>query len=779
MSLDTEARSTSDLEAGCPSGLAPADASGHAADPAPFVRHSSAGAELELLVRGAKCAGCIKKIEGGVTALDGVETARLNLSTGKLRVTFDEDRLAPKAITTALDRLGYHAAPFEPQKALSADDAEGRRLLVCMAVAGFATANVMLLSVSVWAGHDGEMGAITRDLFHWISALIALPAAAFAGRPFFESAVTALRAGRANMDVPISLAVILALSMSVVQTLAGETHAYFDAAVMLLFFLLIGRWLDHALRRRARRAARDLLALQAATASRIGADGAVAAVAAGDIVVGDRLLLAPGDRSPVDAMVEEGVSDLDVSLATGESAPQTVHPGVPLSAGMINLTAPLTVCATARAADSFLADLARLMEAGEQAKTRYVRLADKAAALYVPLVHSTAALTFVGWLLLGGGFQTAALNAIALLIITCPCALGLAAPAVQVVATGRLFARGLLVKSGDALERLAEIDHVVFDKTGTLTLSTSRLLPPSDAAAARLEAAAQLARASRHPKARALAAYAGAGPVAAEAREVPGRGVEARIDGVPARLGSPAWLGVTPETEDGRAALWFALGDAAPVRFDVATTLRPDAAAMIKGLRARGLGVEMLTGDAPAEAARVAATLGLEDWRAEATPQDKIARLDVLAAEGRRVLMVGDGLNDAPALARAHASVSPGSALDVSQNAADVVLQGESLAPLVDLLAAAKTARRRVLQNFAFAALYNACAVPLAAAGLVTPLIAAAAMSGSSIVVTLNALRQGGGSRGARAIESRRRSAGGAAPVSAALRAGSVAAGRG
>ncbi|MCG8442125.1 MAG: heavy metal translocating P-type ATPase, partial [Caulobacterales bacterium] len=265
--MDAIARSSSG--AGCPSGMEPASAGEAAvADPSAFVREAADGARLELLVRGARCGGCIAKIEGGLAALDGLRSARLNLSTGKLSVRFDPTRLPPRAVTEELARLGYHAAPFDPATALKSEDAVGRRLLRCMAVAGFAAANVMLLSVSVWAGSKGEMDPVTRDLFHWLSALIALPAAAYAGRPFFESAVAALRAGRANMDVPISLAVLLALGMSVAETWRGAEEAYFDAAVMLLFFLLIGRWLDHMLRGRARAAARDLLALQATTASR-------------------------------------------------------------------------------------------------------------------------------------------------------------------------------------------------------------------------------------------------------------------------------------------------------------------------------------------------------------------------------------------------------------------------------------------------------------------------------------------------------------------------------
>jgi Cu2+-exporting ATPase len=728
---------------GCPTtGSPPVDRT-MLVDPRPFVRTHDGESELDLLVRGARCAGCMRKIEGGLAATPGVAAARLNLSTGKLAVRFDASRLPPAAIVRKLADLGYPATPFDPAKAEADVDAEGRRLLRCLAVAGFAAANVMLLSVSVWSGHDGEMAGATRALFHWISALIAMPAAAYAGRPFFESAWRALRRGRANMDVPISLGVLLALALSLYETALGGQHAYFDAAVGLLFFLLIGRYLDHQLRARARAAARELLAMQAATASRIEADGRVVAVAAGDVRPGDRLVLAAGDRVPVDVRIEEGISEADVSLATGETAPMRVAPGDLMHSGVINLSQRLIVRAEAAAQDSFLADLARLIEAGEQVKNRYVRLADRAAKLYVPLVHSAAALTLLGWLVAGAGVREAVTAAIALLIITCPCALGLAVPAVQVVATGRLCRRGVLVKSGDALERLAEVDQVVFDKTGTLTRATFTLLDKDRIDPAALELAARLARASRHPLSRAIAELAGRGPMAEDVRETPGEGLEGMLDGSPARLGTARWAGVedADEAPVPGPVVWFAAAGRAPVRFAFVDAPRSDAAETVRALKRLGLSVEMMTGDAEAPARAVAEAVGIEAWRARVSPADKVARLDALAGEGRRVLMVGDGLNDAPALARAHVSMSPGTAAEASQHAADLVLQGEGLSAVADALVMARRARRRVLENFGFAVVYNALASPLAMAGLVTPMIAAIAMSSSSLIVTLNALR--------------------------------------
>ncbi len=731
-----------DAAPGCPSGLEPAADAG-VIDPSPFVRRTRDGLiQLELSVFGAKCGGCISKIENGLKALPGADHVRFNLSTGKLAISWRGGQLHPRAVTQKISDLGYRAAPFDPQAAARDTDIEGKFLLRCLAVAGFATANIMLLSVAVWSGASGEMGPATRMMLHWISAMIAIPAAAFAGRPFFRSAWSALRKGRANMDVPISLAVILALSLSVYETLNHGEAAYFDAAVMLLFFLLIGRWLDHRLRARSREAAQDLLALQATTASRLRKDGDLEAVSARDIDPGDRILLSPGDRAPVNGVIEDGASEVDVSLVTGESAPARMKAGDTLYAGVLNLSSRLIMRATARAEDSLIADLTRLIEAGEQGKSKYVRLADRAAALYVPVVHSLALATLLGWLLFtDAGIRVAIMNAVAVLIITCPCALGLAAPAVQVVATGRLFKAGVLVKSGDALERLAEVDAFVFDKTGTLTLGRLRLVNATEIPQETLIQAASLARASRHPLARAVVTAAGAGKLADDVHDVPGFGVEGVINERKARFGRADWAGVQDASERETSEAWFKLGDAAPVRFAFEDSLRKDAAQTIAGLGRRRIDVEMLSGDRPAPAARIAGEAGISLWRAEMTPADKIARLQELSEKGVKTAMVGDGLNDAPALAAAHASLSPGTAADASQAAADFVFQGDSLGSVITAYDVAKQARRRVLENFAFAAFYNFCAIPLAVFGFVTPLIAALAMSGSSVVVTLNALR--------------------------------------
>ncbi len=711
-----------------------------APDHSAFLRPGAGGRPaLELLVKGARCAGCMSKIERGTADLAGVAQARLNLTSGKLTVTFDDTAHAdPGAVVRLLDRLGYPATPYDPGLACEASDREGRRLVLCLAVAAFGAMNTMMFSVPLWAGLFGqELGPATRVVMQWWCALVATPCVLFAGRPFFESAWRSLKARRANMDVPISIGVLLTLVISFSETLQHGRDAYFDAAVSLLFLLLIGRWLDHQLKLRARSAAGDLLALQAPAAVLIGPDGAERRTPLSEVQVGDLLIVRPGERVPVDGLVESGATELDNALLTGETMPVSLRPGEVCRAGALNLTGAIRLRALARSEDSAVAAIARLVEAGAQSRSKYVQLAERAAAIYVPVVHSAALATFlIGWA--GGlGPREALLRAVAVLIITCPCALGLAVPAVQISASSRLFRRGVLLKSGAALERLAEVDHVVFDKTGVLTEGRPALI---GAGGDEIALAARLARASLHPLAKALAAAAGPGPRADDVVETPGQGVEGAIDGRRARLGRAEFVGAGSaaalETE-----LWFGFEGAPPVRFQFSDRLRPDAAQTIAQLKARGLAVSIISGDAASPVAAAAQAAGVNDWRACLTPVGKCAIVDDLQAKGARVLMVGDGLNDMGALARAHAAMAPGAALDASQNAADLVFSGDNLSAVVEAFDIARQARRLALQNFGFAAAYNLVAAPAAMLGLINPFLAALAMSGSSLAVTLNALR--------------------------------------
>ena len=707
-----------------------------------FVRLKDDGTgHVDFLVPEMHCAACIGKIEDGLNALPGVSRARANLTSHRVGIDFDPAAGDPDSMLAAIEAAGYAARPFDASTFDAANrDIIGGDLVRCMAVAGFAAGNIMLLSVSVWSGASDA----TRELFHWLSALIALPAIAYAGRPFFRSALRSLSVGALNMDVPISIGVLLAAAMSLYETATGGEHAYFDAAVSLLFFLLVGRFLDYRMRDVARSAATRLMSLSARSAMRIAAEGSIAHVPIADIVPGDIVRIAAGERVPVDGIVVEGASDIDKAMLTGEPVPERIEAGVQAFAGTLNLTGPLTVRVTARAGDTLLAEIVRLMEASEHSSGPYVRLADRVSRHYAPFVHIVAAATVVGWLLIGAGWHMALTAAVAVLIITCPCALGLAVPAVQVVAGGFLLGRGIMVKEGSALERLAAIDTVVLDKTGTLTEGEPRLARSPEATPEQWAVAAALGAASRHPLARALAAAVpgAAAPALDAIVEKPGDGMEARIGDMIVRLGRRDFVGA-PETasDPGESEIWLRIGDAAPLRFGFQDALRADAAETVAALREAGLEVVLLSGDRPEAVERIAVRAGIADWHAGIRPDGKVAFLAALGAKGRRVLMVGDGLNDAPALAAAFVSMSPASAADISQAAADIVFTGRRLEPVATALDVARLGRRIIRENFALAVAYNLVAVPVAILGFATPLIAAVAMSTSSILVTANALR--------------------------------------
>jgi P-type Cu2+ transporter len=708
--------------------------------------YATAGADgtlsLHLMVDGLHCPACVWLIESALARQPEVVAARVNLTNRRLRLAWRGDAPAGARLAGLVQRLGYRVAPYDPQRAADQASDEERRLLHALAVAGFAAANVMLLSVAVWAGLGGEMGRATRDLLHWVSALIALPAIAYAGQPFFRSAWRALRRGRTNMDVPITIGVTLATAMSLTETIRSGEHAYFESAAMLLFFLLIGRYLDLRARGRARSAAEQLVGLMAQPATVIDAAGATRRVPAASVAAGDTVLVAVGERIAIDGSIAHGQSSVDKSLIDGESLPAEVEPGSAVLAGMVNLMAPLRITVTATGERTFLAEIVRLMEAAEQGRARLVVLADRVARLYAPVVHLLALATFAAWAFLAS-WQAALLNAVAVLIITCPCALGLAVPAVQVIASGRLMRRGILLKSATALERLAAVDTIVFDKTGTLTLGKLELRRDAGIPAAALRLAAALAAASRHPLSQALCRACPDAPPLAGVAEHPGAGLSVATPAGEVRLGSRAFCAVVVAGagDDGLPELWLAQPGRTPRRFVFSDAIRPDAAAVVRGLQRAGKRVLLLSGDRASVVAGLAGAVGIAEFQAALGPAAKCAALAALAAEGRKVLMVGDGLNDAPALAAAFVSISPASAADVSQTAADVIFQGQSLGAVAETLAVARQSARLVRENLGFAIAYNALAVPLAMLGLVTPPLAAAAMSSSSVIVVGNALR--------------------------------------
>lgn len=690
--------------------------------------------QTSLSVPDLHCGACVRTVESTLAQLAGVVCARANLTARRVSVTWRGEN-APDIIE-ALVAAGYKSHPSETDDC--AQDRELSRLLRALAVAAFCAMNIMMLSVSIWFGADAE----TRQAFHWISAGLALPALVYSGSVFYQSAWRVLRHGRTNMDVPISIGVTLAFGLSVYDTLHNGPHAYFDAAVTLIFFLLIGRILDHVMRERARGAVRSLMRLAPHGTVVERMDGSRDYLPVGEIEPGMTVCLSSGDRIPVDGRIIEGTSNLDCSVATGESMPIAIGIGSVVQAGALNLTGPLKLEVTARAQDSFLAQMTCLMEAAEGGRARYRHVADRASALYSPVVHAAALLTFLGWIAATGDWHRAISIAIAVLIITCPCALGLAVPIVQVVAARRLFDAGIMMKDGSAIERLDEIDTVAFDKTGTLTIGTP-CLDVRDIPADILAIAAALARTSRHPVSQAIALVTSSADLRKlhlmAVTEQPGLGIEAWIDGYRYRLGRASWaLNVAGRAEDGTV---LTRDNREIARFEIRETLRPGAAEAVSRLKANGLIVELLSGDREGAVAEVARSLGIDQFAAGLMPGDKVARLQQADAARRRVLMVGDGLNDAPALSAAHVSMAPATAADIGRNAADFVFLRDSLEAIPLAVDISHRAARLVGQNFGIAVAYNALAMPVAIAGYVTPLIAALAMSVSSVIVVVNASR--------------------------------------
>ena len=695
------------------------------------------GARLLLSLPTIHCAGCIASVERELARHPGVRSARVNLTLKRVSVEAAPEVTAADLIAR-LERHGYEAHELDPGVlSMTETDRQGRDLLMRVGVAGFAMMNIMLLSVAVWSGAEDA----TRDLFHLISALIAIPTVAFAGQPFFRSALAAVRARRLNMDGPIALALVLTLAISLYEALQSGHHAYFEAVVMLTFFLLVGRYLDHRARALARSAAQELAALEVPRATRLR-DGAETEVPIAQLVVGDLVRVRPGGRMPVDGVVTAGRSEVDRALLTGETLPVVTAEGAQVSAGEINLTGPLTVRVTAAGRDSSLHRMADLVAAAESARTRYTTLADRAARAYAPTIPLLSLGAFAAWMWISGGDLRLSVNiAIATLIITCPCALGLAVPAVVTAASGRLFRKGLLIKDGTALERLAEVDTVVFDKTGTLTMGAPVPDNLDDHPDAALGVALALADGSSHPLARALAVALkarGIAPAAvADLREAPGYGVQGLWQGREVKLGRAGWVGATHAATTGA---YLSLGDETR-SFTFTDALRPGAEEVVKALRAQGREVWLLSGDVPAAVEAMANRLGIAQWKAGALPAEKAAMIAALQAQGRRVLMVGDGLNDTVALSAAHVSISPASALDAARAASDMVLLGRDIGPIADAQRISRLSVRRIRENFWQSGLYNAVFVPVALLGFCTPLWAALAMSISSITVSLNALR--------------------------------------
>ena len=716
--------------------------------------------ETGLFLEGLRCAGCAQRVERSLLAIEGVVEAHVSFSAQRGLVRHDR-RTDPAALVAEVAALGYDAVPYDPEALDRPHTREARQALSRLLVAAFLAGNVMVAAAALYLGESGGMEPGLRRALRWLCVALSLPAVAWCALPFWKGAFGGLRRGEITMDVPVVLGLAAALVGNVLGAWLESPRVFADSAAMIVFLILLGRTLERGARARAAGAVDRLLALAPRTARRVGPDG-VEEVRAVDLLPGDRVVVAPGETIPVDGTVVLGESEVDTSLVTGESLPAACRVGDRVTSGTRNLEVELQIEALCGANEGTLARMAALLERATAERPAIQRSADRVAAFFAPAVLAAAALSGLGGWLAGRAPLDALLAMTAVLIVACPCALGLAAPAAVAASIGRAARLGVLVKSGDALERCARIDRAIFDKTGTVTegvLSVDDVVVAPGVDAARpLALAAAAEGSSVHPVAAAIrrAAEARALPVAdaIERRALPGRGVAALVGSAPVWVGTRAWLeerGATlpgPLRADaealarrGRTLAWVAESGTAIGVLALSDPPRSDARAAIEGLRELGVGVELVSGD-HVEAARLAAErAGIEEVAAEVAPEGKVEIVRKARARGERVVFVGDGINDAAALAAADVGIAMAGGAGVALHAADLVVRSPRLAAVAESVALSRATLRRIRENFGLALAYNAVAVPLAMLGRVDPLTAAVAMGLSSLAVTANATR--------------------------------------
>jgi len=718
-------------------------------------------AEIGLFLDGLRCGGCVRRVEQALSALPGVGEASVQLTTQRALVRFDPRRIEPERLVAEIEELGYEAVPYDPAALDRPAERSAREALVRVLVAAFLAANVMLLSAALYIGSYSDLDDVTRRALRWLVVALSVPAVTWCAAPFWRGALSGLRRRELTMDVPVVLGATTAFAVSIAGTLAETQHLYVDSAAMIVFLILLGRTVERRARARASGAVERLAALRPAKAW-LRRGGELISVDARELRPGDRVVVPTGEAVPADGRVTRGESEVDEALLSGESMPVLRRSGDLVTGGTRNLVAELEIEITAALGEGTLARLGVLLERAAAEKPAVQRLADRIAARFAPAVVLAALATAAGWAFAGADLMEIGLRASAVLIVACPCALGLATPAAVTAALGRAAALGILVKRGDALERCARVDAAILDKTGTLTEARFAVRAVSAAPGVDvshlLAVAAGAEAASSHPLGEALRAEAaarGLTPTPIEPRVArAGFGIEAGPPGECVLVGTRALLDAhdvevsaalaeegAKLAEGGLSLAWVAQGGRPLGVVGVADALRGDAREAISRLGALGIRVSLLSGDHERAVQLAAAASGIEEARGSALPEAKVAAVRAARAGGRRVLVAGDGLNDAAALAAADVGVAMARGADVSLHAADVVIRSARLGALADLVELSRVTLRRIRENLGMALAYNAIAVPLAVLGVLEPLHAAIAMSLSSLAVTGNAIR--------------------------------------
>jgi P-type Cu2+ transporter len=706
-------------------------------------RRSDGCAEVSVLVEGLRCSACSWLIERALAAVPGVCETSVNVPAKRVSIVWKPQTVELGAVLGAIAQLGYTPHPLDRTSLDNVAAAEQRAALKRLAVAGLGMMQAMMYAIVLYAGALEGIEASTRDFFRWIGLIVTIPVVFYSARPFFAGAWRELRARHPGMDTPVALAIALVFVASIIETVRGGAHVYFDSASMFVFLLLGGRYLEMRARHRASDVVDALARLQPATAQRRGSRGQLESIGVHELNIDDVVVIADGSVVPADGELISTACRVDESLLSGESRPLLRRCGERLIAGSVVVAGPAEIRVERVGSDTTLSAIVRMIGRAQQQRSRWARYGDGVAGWFVYGLLLAALATAMAWLLIDPARAFAA--SVAVLVVACPCAFALAVPAALARSLTVLARRGILVVSPDAIERLVHIDHFVFDKTGTLSersLEVAATVPLTSVSAARcLRIAARLEASSTHPIAAAIRAAAGAVPTAAadNARDVAGCGVEGDIDDEHFRLGRAQFA--LPGMRDDDAIVLAGSIHGALAQFGLRESLRPDATTTLAALRRDGMTVEIISGDSPRRVAAVAGRLGVDAYASRMTPKQKLDRLAELRAAGKTVAVVGDGVNDAPALAAADLAVAIGGGADLAHSSADIVLAGDRLAGLVDARAIAMATRRIMRQNIIWAIVYNAASLPLAAMGWVPPWLAAIGMSVSSFAVIANSLR--------------------------------------
>ena len=712
----------------------------------PFVRHEGEQAETTLLIEGISCAACGWLIEKHLRRLPAVSEARLNLSNHRLHVRWADSQLPLSEVLSELRHIGYAAHPYQADRATEQLASENRLALRQLGVAGLLWFQAMMATMATWPEFNIDLSPEMHTILRWVALFLTTPIVFYSCAPFFKGAMRDVRTRHLTMDVSVSLAIGGAYIAGIWTAITGIGELYFDAVGMFALFLLAGRYLERRARERTAAATAQLVNLLPASCLRLSPDGQSERILLTELKVGDQVLVHPGSILPADGKILDGQSSIDESLLTGEYLPQPRSPGDAVTAGTLNVEGALTIEVLALGQDTRLSAIVRLLDRAQSEKPRLAEIADKAAQWFLLFSLLAAAAIGVVWWQLDP--SRAFWIVLAMLVATCPCALSLATPTALTAATGTLHKLGLLLTRGHVIEGLNQIDTVIFDKTGTLTegrLALRAIRPLRDLDSDHcLGLAAALENRSEHPIARAF----GRAPHAAEeVHSTPGLGLEGRVGAQRLRIGQPGFVcelsGTAVPDMPQEPGQWLLLGDAqGPLAwFVLDDRLRADAPALLAACKARGWRTLLLSGDTSPMVDSVAAELGIDEARGGLRPDDKLHVLQQLHAQGRNVLMLGDGVNDVPVLAAADISVAMGSATDLAKTSADAVLLSNRLEALVQAFGLARRTRRVIIENLLWAGLYNGLMLPFAALGWITPVWAAVGMSISSLIVVLNALR--------------------------------------